>query len=181
MLWPGLVQVFGLTDRLQDQGQSVNSCKTCTWKSLRNKIIKELKNAKREYLKTRVQHKLENSKTLWNGVKDFLGWNTGGSPELIVKDTGEVLQSPENISDAIKDAFELKLKNVEESLGPPAVNYLNVLRNMTRGRCRRFGFNEVTRDEVISKSERLQINQVWGMMRFHMKFSKCLTSSLHNH
>ena len=47
------------------------------WKRFRNKVNKDLKNAKRDFLKAGLQHSLENAKTLWNGVKNHLGWKSG--------------------------------------------------------------------------------------------------------
>ena len=66
------------------------------WKSLRNKVNKEIKNAKMEFMKKRIQHKMENSKTLWEGVKSFLGWKGGGSPDIVV-DNGVKVSMPEKI------------------------------------------------------------------------------------
>ena len=44
------------------------------WKTFRNKVNKELKQAKEMFLVRRLQQQMENSKTLWDGVKSHLGW-----------------------------------------------------------------------------------------------------------
>ena len=41
---------------------------------------------------------------LWDSVKSFLGWKTGGAPETIVKNSGEVLQNPIEVAEEIKSA-----------------------------------------------------------------------------
>ena len=109
---------------------------------------KDLKNAKRDFFKAGLQHSLENAKTLWNDVKNHLGWKSGGEPETL-KIEGKKELDPERLAEKMKDTFSKKLKKVEEELGEPAGNHLQVIRNMTRGRCRIFGFQKVTREEVL--------------------------------
>ena len=127
-----------------------NSQQWRQWRCLQNKVNKNLKNAKQEFLKKRIAQKSENSKSLWDGVKAHLGWKGSGSPEAIMKD-GEQITEPKKMSDAIQDSFQAKLKIVEESLGPTDGNYLQTLRNMTRGRCRTFSFENITREQVLKQ------------------------------
>ena len=106
---------------------------------------------KRDYFEKKLKHKVDNSKCLWEGVKSFLGWKTGGAPDLIISGKGEALQEPQEMANEIQNSFQQKSKEVEQSLGKPYGNYLRVVRNMTRGRCRVFRFMEVSREQVISQ------------------------------
>ena len=101
--------------RLEDRGGSEADWRT--WKTLRNKVNKELKQAKKNYLKMNLQRKMSNSKCLWDGVKSFLGWSTGGSPEMVVNGKGETLLNPRDVAEEIQLSFQGKLREVEESLG----------------------------------------------------------------
>ena len=108
------------------------------WKQLRNKINRDLKKAKKEYMKKRLTHRIDNSKSLWQGIKSYLGWSSGGSPDLLVTKKGEQIQEPKQIATEVQNSFQDKLKKVEESLGNPTGNYLRVVHNMTRGKCSLF-------------------------------------------
>ena len=121
------------------------------WRTLRNQINKELKQAKKRFLQKRLEHKIGNSSSPWEGVKSYLGWKCGGSPDLIITSKGEATQEPPKVADEIQKAFKGKLSEVEESLGRPSGNYLKIVRNMTRGRCRVFKFSEVSKEDVISQ------------------------------
>ena len=109
---------------------------------------KEIKNAKMEFMKKRIQHKMENSKTLWEGVKSFLGWKGGGSPDIVV-DNGVKVSMPGKIANVIQGTFKTKLESVEKSLGRPSGNYLKTVRNLTRGRSHMFSFVPVTREQIL--------------------------------
>ena len=127
-----------------------NSVQWREWRSLRNRVNKNMKNAKHEFLKKRLQHRMENSKSLWDGVKALLGWKSSGSPEVIVADGTQIVE-PKKISQVIQDKFQAKLETVKVSLGPPSGNYLETLRNMTRGRCRIFSFENITREQLLKQ------------------------------
>ena len=43
---------------------------------LGNNVNRVLKSAKKEYLRKRLNRKIENAKFIWDGVKDFLGWKS---------------------------------------------------------------------------------------------------------
>ena len=119
-----------LKSQLEKNGGNSNQWKG--WKQFRNKVNKEIKHAKREHMKVKISRRLENSKSMWDGVKNFLGWRSEGAPDILVNKKGEVLQSPDKISEEIQDAFQSKLNEVQQCLGDPAGNYLKTLCNMTR-------------------------------------------------
>ena len=81
-----------LRSKLDKEGGSSEQWRR--WKTLRNKVNKDIKTAKRDHMKSKLENNMESSKTLWDGVKEYLGWKSSGAPELLVKETGEVVQSP---------------------------------------------------------------------------------------
>ena len=48
-----------------------------------------------------IENKMNCSKTIWSGMKSFLGWNTGGAPEHII-DEGKVIQDSARMSNVIQ-------------------------------------------------------------------------------
>ena len=50
---------------------------------------------------------MDNSKTLWDGVKNYLGWNKSGAPEIIIDDKGAAMQDPGKIAQAIQMGFRM--------------------------------------------------------------------------
>ena len=120
------------------------------WKRKRNRLNKDMKKAKELYLVRKIGDKLENSGTMWRGVKDFLGWKDGGAPEMLSAN-GILVKDPPLIAKEMDDAFANKLHEVEKEVGEPDGNYLETIRNMTRGNCSCFGFRQVTEEDVERK------------------------------
>ena len=50
---------------------------------LETKIRNVIKRVKEHYLKRRMIDKKNNCDTMWQGVKEFLGWKNGGAPNII--------------------------------------------------------------------------------------------------
>ena len=82
-----------------------------------------VKNAKKEFMKKNIQHKMNSSKDLWKGVKEHLGWKNSGAPQVLEKD-GEQITDAKLMANAIQDAFQSKLNEIETNLGPQFGNYL---------------------------------------------------------
>ena len=86
------------------------------WRTLMNQINKEVKQANAKLLQKRLEHKTGNSGSHWEGVKAYLGWKSGGSPDLIVTTKGEATQEPHKVANEIQEAFKGKVSEVEQSL-----------------------------------------------------------------
>ena len=84
-------------------------------KKKRRRVGAEIKNAKRKYTKKGLKDKEKCSKTMWQGVKDHLGWESTGAPTRLEiletekdKKVTRVLVNPEDVAEAITRAFEEK-------------------------------------------------------------------------
>ena len=143
------------------------------WKRFRNKLNKDLKNARLDYLKKGLSNNMENSKTMWDGVKRYLHWDRKGGPDTLV-DKGEVLRKPEERAEAISNALSDKLKLVKDKLGQFSGNYLKHLRALTKGRCRKFNFVEVTRENVLAQIRYVQNKPSTGQDMISYKDLKLL-------
>ena len=97
-----------------------------------------------------------------------------------MKDTGEVVQRPEEVALEVLGAFNNKMKSIEESLGTLTGNYLRVLRNMTRGRCRTFEFSEVSRETVMHKIRKTPNKSSIGLDQISYEISKKLDNLWHS-
>ena len=67
-------KINAIRKKLDTKGGSSDEWKS--WRQLRNKVNEKLKTAKKEYLKTRWNQQMQNSKTHWEGVKEYLGWSS---------------------------------------------------------------------------------------------------------
>ena len=101
-----------------------NSHQWKRWTKYRNQLNKEIKNAKKKSLKDKINKQVHDSKCLWDGVKEHLGWKSSLAPEMLVKESGETVQCPTEMSEEIQQAFQCKLKSVERELRAPTGNFL---------------------------------------------------------
>ena len=71
--------------------------------------------AKGEALKIETGRDIEHSGGMYNGVKEYMGWRSGGRPEMLVEN-GKVLRRPEEMTECLSRTYEKKLKKVENRI-----------------------------------------------------------------
>ena len=115
------------------------------WKQERRCVGAEIKKAKRKYSKKGLQDKEKCSKTMWQGVKDHLGWESTGAPTRLEsvetekdKKTMRVLVDPEDVAEAITKAFEDKGEKVKKAIGEPEGNYMKEVNRLHKGNVGKF-------------------------------------------
>jgi hypothetical protein len=84
---------------------------------------------------------------MYNGVKEYMGWMTGGGPEMLVENV-EVLRKPEETTECLIRTYEKKLKKVENRIGKPRGDHLRTLRKMICNKIRLLSFRHVTVKEI---------------------------------
>ena len=131
------------------------------WKTERNKLNKDIKKAKKSYLMRSIKDKMENSGTMWRGVKDFLGWENGGAPDIL-EVQGVLVKAPQEIANEMEETYSKKLEEVEREVGHPSGNFLRTLRNMTRGNCSVFNFEPVGEEDVDRRIRHVPDKQSMG-------------------
>ena len=92
------------------------------WKAERRKVGKEVRQAKKLHTRKGISDKSKCSKTLWQGVKDHLGWESTGGPTMLEVGEGPMkksIQAPGEITEEIKKAFEEKGRTVKKAIGQP--------------------------------------------------------------
>ena len=114
---------------------------------VRNQASKEIKTAKREFLKKKMENLTKNSPDAWSAVNKFLGWKKPMTPAKLVQD-GALLTKGKELTEAMLRQYRRKEEEVQQSLGEAKGDYLAVGRNLTAGNKAVFSFRNVTKKEV---------------------------------
>ena len=96
---------------------------------------------------TKVQNSQVNCAVMFDGVQEVLGGEGRGEPTMLTKD-GVRTQQPEKMANILENSFETKLEEVRDKL-------VQVLRNMIRGKVRKFKFRMVTTGRSAKESKRV--------------------------
>ena len=121
------------------------------WKKERRQVGKEVRQAKKMNTRKGIEDKSKCSKTLWQGVKDHLGWESTGAPTMLEVGEGQTrrsIQAPGEIAEAIKMAFENKGRTVKKAIGRPKGNYLELVQNLHLGNVGKFHIGPITSEDV---------------------------------
>ena len=121
-------------------------------------MSKELRRTKKVSAHRGLRDKTAHSKSMWQGVKAHLGWESTGAPERLKSQaeklsgtTIKVIEEPEGICEEITQAFEAKAKKVKESIGKTTGNYLKETRRMHEGNIGKFSIGEITEKDVVKR------------------------------
>lgn len=74
---------------------------------MRNETAKKLKHAKKEHLKTKMEHLDKNSPDSWAAVGEYLGWRKPRTPTMLTQD-GKVLTSGPELAEAMIEQYRRK-------------------------------------------------------------------------
>ena len=139
------------------------------WKIMRRAVAREIRQAKRKYTKKGIADKEKCSKTLWQGVKDHLGWESTGAPirlETVEKGKGGITKKtiikPREIGEEITKAFEEKGRKVRVAIGEPRGNYLEEVRRLHMGNVGKFSIGEVTEQDVERRLRKVENKPSYG-------------------
>ena len=102
---------------------------------VRNKVAKEIKNAKMEYLKVKLKNLSSNSSKAWDAVNTYLGWKKPMSPTQLVQN-GNVMTEGPDLAEAMLKQYEKKDMAQDD--------YLTLGRNLTKGNKGIFSWRKVT-------------------------------------
>jgi len=121
------------------------------WKAEKRQLGREVRQAKKSHTRKGIEDKHKCSKTLWQGVKDHLGWESTGAPTMLEVGEGlnkRSIQAPGEIAEEIKKAFEEKGRTVKRAIGPPRGNYLQQVHNLHAGNVGKFRIGPITVEDV---------------------------------
>ena len=128
---------------------------------VRNQAAKEIKNAKTNYLKTKLKNLTKNSSTAWDAVNDYLGWKKPTAPTHLVQDGTVVTKGPE-LTEAMMKQYEKKEKEVQQALGEAQSDYLEAGRRLTAGNKAVFTWKKVTQKDVEEKILEIENKESFG-------------------
>ena len=139
------------------------------WKQKRRRVGAEIKNAKRKYTKKGLMDKDKCSKTMWQGVKDHLGWESTGAPtrlEIVEaekdKKVTRVLVNPGDIAEAITKAFEEKGEKVKKAIGEPEGNYMKEVNRLHKGNVGKFTLGKIVEKDVRDRLRKVDNKPSYG-------------------
>ena len=114
---------------------------------VRNESAKEIKNARLEYLRRKLENLDRNSTDSWAAVGEYLGWRKPVSPTMLIQD-GQVLTKGQELAEAMLKQYCRKEEEVNQALGEAEGDYLKLGRNLTKGNTGVFKFSKITKKEV---------------------------------
>ena len=108
------------------------------WKAEKRQLGREVRQAKKSYTRKGIEDKHKCSKTLWQGVKDHLGWESTGAPTMLEVGEGskkKVNPSPRRDRGRNKEGIRAQGENGEESHWTAKRKLLTSGTQPTYGKC----------------------------------------------
>ena len=99
---------------------------------VRNIAAKEIKGAKLEFLRKKLENLSQNRADAWSAVDEYLGWKKPLAPTRLVQDGTVATEGPELAEVMIKQ-YERKEMEVQLALGEAKGDYLKSGRKLTEG------------------------------------------------
>ena len=159
-------EVRGLQLKYLESGSAMHKE---AWKKERRSVGAEIKKAKKKYTQKGLKDKEKCSKTMWQGVKDHLGWESTGAPTRLEIQTNEknknvtrVLVKPEEVAEAITKAFEEKGEKVKKAIGEPEGNYLKEVNRLHNGNVGKFTLGEIAEKDVRERLRKVDNKPSYG-------------------
>ena len=142
-------------------------------RQVRNESAKEIKNARLQCLKKKLENLDKNSPDSWAAIGEYLGWRKSVSPTMLIQD-GQVLTKGQELAEAKLKQYSRKEDEVNQALGEAEGDYLKLGRNLTKGNTGVFKFSKITTTKkgFNSKFRRLRIMSHFAMIGSHMATSR---------
>ena len=128
---------------------------------VRNQAAKEIKTAKREFLKKNMETLTKNSPDAWSAVNEFLGWKKPMTPTKLVQD-GAVLAKGHDLAEVMLRHYRRKEEEVQQSLGEAKGDYLAAGRKLTAGNKAVFAFRNITKKRVENQIQSVDNTESFG-------------------
>ena len=138
---------------------------------MRNEFAKEMKRAKLEYLRKKLENLDKNSPDSWAAVGEYLGWRKPVSPTMLIQD-GKVLTTGQELAEAMLNQYARKEEEVNSALGEACGDYLKSGRKITKGNTGRFRFSKISKKEVEKQIMKVENKESFGHNKISYGFIK---------
>ena len=138
---------------------------------MRNESAKEIKNARLQYLKKKLENLDKNSPDLWAAIGEYLGWRKPVSPTMLIQD-GQVLTKGQELAEAMLKQYSRKEDEVNQALGEAEGDCLKLGRNLTKGNTGVFKFSKITKKEVEQQIQKVENKESFGHDRISYGYIK---------
>ena len=142
---------------------------------IRNQVAKEIKSAKTNFVKIKLNNLSQNSSTAWDAVNDYLGWKKPTAPTQLVQD-GTVISEGPGLAEAMIKQYEKKEREVKQALGEAKDNYLAASRKLTAGNKAVFTWKKLTKKEVEKKISEVGNKESFGEDKISYGFLKKMSA-----
>ena len=137
----------------------------------RNGAAKEIKKAKQEHFRKKLENLDKNSPDSWAAVGEFLGWRKPMTPTMLVQN-GKVVNADQELSEVMLEQYKRKEVEVEAALGEANGDYLGEGRRLTCGNKAVFKFKKVTKQEVEAQIKKVKNKESFGHDKISYSFLK---------
>ena len=119
------------------------------YKRMRNHVNTIIRNEKRAWQERKIIGLGVDTGSIWKNVKNWLGWNRGGSPSKILFD-GFLYTKPLDIAEILNRFFINKVVSLRQNLPQNVGDPLSLVRNLMANRTCSFYLKPVHPDQVLA-------------------------------
>ena len=150
-----------LEERMKDRKKASRKASEQESRRIRNIAAKEIRGAKKEYLRKKLENLSKNSSDAWSAVDKYLGWKKPLAPTKLLQDGNMLTKGPE-LSEAMIKQYEQKEEEVQLALGEAREDYLAVGKKLTDGNKAVFAFTKVTKHDLEQKIKEVDNKESFG-------------------
>ena len=132
------------------------------FRSLRNKATAKIRADKKRWEHEKFSHVENSSSDIWNSVKGWLGWSSGGPPTQLFWE-GRMVHRPAGLASSMNRYFVNKVKDLRQKIPISAADPLRYLREAMQKRECHFKLNQVGSDEVLKLIRGLKNSTATGV------------------
>ena len=146
---------------MQKNGKEYTQERVEEVKKEHKKLRRKLKTAKLKACRKAITKKMNDARTLFEGIKNYNNEGNDGAPKQF-KVEGRLIKRKEEMSEAQHDYYDNKLKTVEKKVGPPKGNYMRILENRTKDRESILRMRRITGKEIEEEIKRVKDKPSYG-------------------
>ena len=132
------------------------------FRSLRNKATAKIRADKKRWEQEKFSHVENSSSDIWNSVKGWLGWSSGGPPTQLFWE-GRMVHRPAGLASSMNRYFVNKVKDLRQKIPMSAADPLRYLREAMQKRECQFKLNQVGSYEVLKLIRGLKNSTATGV------------------
>jgi hypothetical protein len=135
--------------------ESKNKKDWSEFKKIRNKVVKQTRNDKKQYEKDKLSRKNE-SKDVWKVTKKILNWNKNQTPTQIFEN-GKMHEKPKDIATILNKYYTEKVNEIKKYIPDNDTDPTEKLKKRMVNRTCNFEIKKVTEEQIKTVIKHIKI------------------------